>query len=200
MEIEIWPGNSWFLKQGSNTHQPQMQPTLLAHSVAYKQKPPNFAKQRLEFEPRVPHSGNLAFPDTVLRSCPALVLLAANSGLCQHIRRVLSFLCFFPKPLWVGFSFSCLTARGRGSAGVRPEVCHVCSMPCKRHWPGNCRTGGLPAEARTGPVSSVPSLPYRRAEFAAYRASAAERDRSQVCRALPSLPHSRDDLDGDCAG
>ena len=70
----------------------------------------------------------------------------------------------FPKkPFAVEFSFSCLTARERGSAGVRPEVCHVCSMPCKRNWPGNGRTGGLPAElpARPGPSSSVPRLVYR---------------------------------------
>ena len=69
---------------------------------------------------------------------------------------------FSQNPSKVGFSFSCLTAGERGSAGVRPEVYHVCSMPYKRHWPGNGRTGGLPAElpARTGPVSSVPSLPH----------------------------------------
>ena len=82
---------------------------------------------------------------------------------------------FRKKPSGVGFSFSCLTAGERGSARVRPEVYHVCSMPCKRHWPGK-----LPA--RTGPVSSAE--PHT--EFAAYRASAAKNvtglKRDELCR------------------
>ena len=111
----------------------------------------------------------------------------------------------FPKnPSGVGFSFRCLTARERGSAGVRPEVYHVCSMPCKHRWPGNGRTGGLPAElpARTGPASSAPSFAgftacrrwsgFKRPEFAAYRASAAGGEMAE--RAACRL-NCRDDLD-----
>ena len=75
------------------------------------------------------------------------------------------------------FSFFPKTHLGLGSRLV--VLCHVCSMPCKRHWPANGRTGGLPAElsARTGRVSSVPSLPHTAGPSLQHTAQAPPRTR-----------------------